>query len=119
MDKLGDIARLKEHQNIILEGFDPVSAGGFTQLPNCVLNDPHLSPGGKVIYAKLLSYAWYNNRVFPGQDKLAEEIGSGKRTIIRLIAELEKRGYVEVKRRGQGLTNIYVRRHTVKQKGKK
>lgn len=119
MDKIGDIARLKEHQNIILEGFDPVSAGGFTQLPNCVLNDPHLSPGGKVIYAKLLSYAWYNNRVFPGQDKLAEEIGSGKRTIIRLIAELEKRGYVEVKRRGQGLTNVYVLRHTVKQKDKK
>ena len=55
MEKIGDIGRLKEHQNIILEGFDPVSAGGFTQLPNCVLNDPHLSPGGKVIYAKLLS----------------------------------------------------------------
>ena len=119
MEKIGDLNRFQEHQNIILEGFDPVSAGGFTQLPNCVLNDPHLSPGGKVVYAKLLSYAWHNNQVFPGQEKLAEEIGAGKRTIIRLIAELEKRGYVEVKRRGQGLTNIYVLRHTVKQTGKK
>jgi hypothetical protein len=63
MDKIGDIERLKEHQNILLEGFDPVSTGGFTQLPNCVLNDPHLSPGGKVVYAKLLSYAWYNTRL--------------------------------------------------------
>src|SRR5688500_10801865 len=98
MDKLTDISRFKERQNIILEGFDPISAGGFTQLPNCVLNDPNLSPGGKVVYAKLLSYAWYNNRVFAGQDTLAEEIGSGKRTIIKLIAELEKRGYVEAKR---------------------
>ena len=119
MEKIGNIASFQEHQNIILEGFDPVSAGGFTQLPNCVLNDPHLSPGGKVVYAKLLSYAWYNNRVFPGQEKLAEEIGAGKRTIIWLIAELEKRGYVEVKRRGQGLTNVYVLRHTVKHTGKK
>src|SRR5256884_9325721 len=98
MKKIGDLQRFQEHQNIILEGFDPVSAGGFTQLPNCLLNYPQLSPGGKVVYAKLLSYAWYNNRVFPGQEKLAEEIGAGKRTIIRLIAELEKRGYVEVKR---------------------
>jgi hypothetical protein len=119
MEKISNIASFQEHQNIILEGFDPVSAGGFTQLPNCVLNDPQLSPGGKIVYAKLLSYAWYNNRVFPGQDKLAEEIGAGKRTIIRLIAELEKRGYVEVKRRGQGLTNVYVLRHTVKHSGKK
>jgi len=119
MDKIGDIERLKEYQNIILESFDPVSAGGFTQLPNCILNDPNLSPGAKVVYAKLLSYAWYNNRVFPGQEKLAEDIGAGKRTIIRLIAELEKRGYVEVQRRGQGLTNIYVLRHTVKHTGKK
>jgi Helix-turn-helix domain len=119
MDKISSIERFQERQNIILEGFDPVSAGGFTQLPNCVLNDPNLSPGGKVVYAKLLSYAWYNNRVFPGQEKLAEEIGSGKRTIIRLIAELEKRGYVEVQRRGQGLTNVYVLRHTVKHTDKK
>jgi biotin operon repressor len=119
MDQLSSIERFKDRQNIILEGFDPVSAGGFTQLPNCVLNDPKLSPGGKVVYAKLLSYAWYNNRVFPGQEKLAEEIGSGKRTIIRLIAELEKRGYVEVQRRGQGLTNVYVLRHTVKHTDKK
>src|ERR687884_1450964 len=118
MDKIGDLARFKERQNIILEGFDPVSAGGFTQLPNCVLNEPHLSPGGKVVYAKLLSYAWHNNQVFPGQEKLAEEIGAGKRTIIRLIAELEKWGYVEVQRRGQGLTNVYVLRHTVKRTDK-
>ena len=55
MEKISNIASFQEHQNIILEGFDPVSAGGFTQLPNCVLNDPHLSPGGKVVYAKLLS----------------------------------------------------------------
>ena len=55
MDKISSIARFQERQNILLEGFDPVSAGGFTQLPNCVLNDPHLSPGGKVVYAKLLT----------------------------------------------------------------
>jgi hypothetical protein len=37
MDKIGDINRFKERQNIILEGFDPVTAGGFTQIPNVLL----------------------------------------------------------------------------------
>jgi hypothetical protein len=119
MQKIGDTHQFKDRQNLVLQGFDPVSAGGFTQVPNCVLNDPEISLGAKVIYAKLLSYAWNNNLVFPGQERLAEEIGSAKRTVIRVLAELERRGYVEVKRRGQGLTNLYILHHTVKQKSKK
>jgi hypothetical protein len=119
MQKLSDISRFQARQNIVLEGFDPVSAGGFTQVPNCVLNDPEISLGAKVVYAKLLSYAWNNNHVFPGQEKMAEELGAGKRTIIRFVAELERRGYVAVDRRGQGLTNVYTLRHTVKQKAPK
>ena len=119
MQKLGDTAKFKEHQNIVLEGFDPVSGGGFTQLPNCVLNDTKISLSAKVIYAKLLSYAWNNNYVFPGQERMAVEIGAGKRTVVRAVAELERVGYLEVQRRGLGLTNRYVLYHTVKQRSKK
>lgn len=119
MEKLADLARFKLRQNIILEGFDPVSAGGFTQVPNCVLNDKILSAGAKLVYAKLLSYAWHNQQVYPGQETMADEIGLGKRSIIRFVAELERTGYLEVQRRGQGLTNRYVLRHTVKHKRKK
>jgi hypothetical protein len=119
MEKLSNIARFKERQNIILDGFDPVSAGGFTQIPNCLINNHDLSPGAKLVYSKLLSYAWYNQMVYPGQETMAEELGLGKRSVIRFVAELERIGYLEVERRGQGLTNRYVLRHTVKVKAKK
>jgi hypothetical protein len=119
MEKLSGLPHFRERQNIVLQGFDPVSAGGFTQVPNFILKNPKISANAKVVYSMLLSYAWNNNRVFPGQDRMAEDIGAGKRTVVRVIAELEKAGYLEVQRRGQGLTNIYVLHHTVAKKGKK
>jgi DNA-binding MarR family transcriptional regulator len=116
MEKLADTAAFQQRQNIVLMGFDPVSAGGFTQVPNCIINDKSLSAKAKLVYAKLLSYAWYNNAVYPGQERMADELGVTKPTVNTAIRELAKVGYCEVKRRGQGLTNIYVLRHTVKQK---
>lgn len=114
MLKLSDLARFRETQNIILEGFDPVSAGGFTQVPNMLLNNKELSAQAKLAYAKLLSYAWHNDSVFPGQDTMAEETGVSQPTIARAVKELEKGGWLEIRRRGQGKTNIYILRHTVK-----
>jgi DNA-binding MarR family transcriptional regulator len=116
MEKLSGITRFHEAQNIILEGFDPVSAGGFTQVPNFILNNPELSFAAKVVYAKLLSYAWDNNRVFPGQDTMAEEVGTSQPTVARAINELQQRGLLAITRRGQGKTNLYVLKYTVQQK---
>lgn len=118
MEKLSDLARFKDRQNIILGGFDPVSTGGFTQLPNCVLNDKNISLSAKVVYAKLLSYAWHNNAVYPGQETMAQELGVTRPTVNKSIGELERVGFLEVKRRGQGLTNVYILHHTVKQRVK-
>jgi len=114
MQKLSDITRFKDEQNILLEGFDPISAGGFTQVPNHLLNSKGLSPIAKLVYAKLLSYAWHNNLVFPGQETMAEDIGSSKSSVNRGIQELEEKGWLSVQRRGQGKTNLYVLTHTVK-----
>ena len=119
MQKLSNISRFQERQNIVLAGFDPVSAGGFTQIPNCIINNQELSLGAKVVYAKLLSYAWHNQMVYPGQETMANELGAGRRSIVRFVAELERVGYLEVERRGQGLTNRYILRHTVKPKKKR
>lgn len=116
MRKLETLSRFQEHQNIILRGFDPVSAGGFTQVPNMLLNSVELSAVAKLVYAKLLSYAWHNNRVFPGQERMAEEVGLSKSTVNRGIQELEREGWLDVERRGQGQTNIYTLQHTVKKK---
>jgi DNA-binding MarR family transcriptional regulator len=112
MDKLSDISRFKERENIILEGFDPVTAGGFTQIPNFLLNQT-FSNNAKVVYAKLLSYAWHNNKVFPGQERMAEEIGTSQPTIARALKELEQEGWLEIQRRGQGKTNVYILKYSI------
>ena len=94
-------------RNIILEGFDPVSSGGFTQVPNFVLRSTDLGVGAKLAYAMLLSYAWQNDFCFPGQQTLAQDMGSGKRSVVRYIDELEKAKCISIKRQGLGKPNIY------------
>ena len=101
---IGDI--LKE-RNIVLRGADVLSAHGFTQVPNHVLKSGKVSPGAKLAYAMLLSYAWQNDYCFPGQERLAGDIGCSVRSVVSYIAELEKKGFLAVKRRGQGRPNLY------------
>lgn len=114
MQQLGQTPQFLERQNILLQGFDPVSAGGFTQVPNFLLKDPKVSANAKVVYAMLLSYAWNNNLVFPGQERMAEDMGSTKSTVNRGVIELQKAGWLEIQRRGQGKTNLYVLKFVVR-----
>ncbi len=106
MKQFGD-AVPERYRNIILEGFDPVAAGGFTQVPNFILKSPDLSVGAKLTYAMLLSYAWHNDYCFPGQDTLATDMGAGLRSVSRYIDELEKHEFIAIKRNGLGKTNTY------------
>ncbi len=94
-------------QNIELNTKDPVARGGFTQVPNFILEHPNLSIGAKVIYAMFLRYAWHNNLVFPGQQRLADAIGMSVSRVNDFVKELEKVKLVEITRRGQGKTNHY------------
>ena len=119
MKQIGDTATFKAVRDIVLSGFDPVSAGGFTQVPNCIIRDKHLSSNAKLVYAQLLSYAWHNNFAFPGQDTMGAELGLGLRTVNGAIAELQRIGYLDVQRRGLGRTNQYVLNQIVKKTVKK
>jgi biotin operon repressor len=112
---IGDV--LREH-NIRLDTLDPVARGGFTQVPNFILNDPDLSLGAKVTYAKFLQYAWYNDHCFPGQERLAGEIGMSRPRVNEFVKELERIGLITIKRRGQGKTNLYVIKFVVQKKHK-
>lgn len=94
-------------RNIILKGADPVTQHGFTQLPNVVLRNPELSVGAKVVYAMFLSYTWGSESCFPGQDRLATDIGMTRVRVTQLIGELEEAGLISIIRRGQGKTNVY------------
>jgi len=94
-------------RNIEIVGADPVTRHGFTQVPNFILKSDAISPGAKLAYSMLLHYAWQNDYCFPGQERLAKDMGSGKRSVIRFMAELERASFIEVKRRGLGQTNLY------------
>jgi biotin operon repressor len=80
---------------------------GFTIIPNAILRRPDLSPGAKLTYMMLLSYAWQQGSCFPGQERLAEDMGVTKRSVITYLQHLQESGFLIIKRRGQGLTNVY------------
>ena len=102
---IGDI--LKERQNIILKGADAITAKGFTQVPNFILKSRTLSAGDKLAMAMILSYAWHNDSCFPGQTRLAEDMGVDERSVRRHIKALQAEGLLTIVRRGLGKTNIY------------
>ena len=93
--------------NIEIVGAEPVTLHGFTQVPNFILTSTKISVGAKLGYAMLLKYAWGDNACFPGQTKLAEDMGSGERSVRRYLDELEKAGLLEIEQRGLGKTNLY------------
>ena len=108
-NRLADIAR-----NIEIVGADPVTRHGFTQVPNFILTKPELSVGAKLAYAMLLKYAWQDDACFPGQIKLAEDMGAGERSVRRYLEELEKTDLLEIEQRGLGKTNYYRLHMTIK-----
>lgn len=110
--RLAEIAR-----NIEIVGADPATRFGFTQVPNFLLTNKELSVGGKLAYAMLLKYAWTDNACFPGQLKLAEDMGAGERSVRSYLKELEDAGFLEVTQRGLGKTNLYKLYLTVKKRG--
>src|SRR3984885_3296647 len=101
---IGDI--LKE-RNIEIVGADLATRHGFTQVPNFILTKEDISFGAKLAYAMLLKYAWGDDACFPGQAKLAVDMGSGERSVRRYLEELENAGLLEIVQRGLGKTNLY------------
>jgi hypothetical protein len=94
-------------RNIEIVGADPATRYGFTQVPNFVLITKEVSVGAKLAYAMLLKYAWTDDACFPGQQKLAEDMGAGERSVRTYLKELEDAGFLEVTQRGLGRTNLY------------
>ena len=112
------IGELLRDKNIVLRGADVLSQRGFTQVPNHVLRSDNISAGAKLAYTMLLSYAWHNEFCFPGQERLAKDMGAGERSVVRYIQELEKEQFISVKRRGLGRPNLYELNLTTKGKRK-
>jgi len=101
---IGDILKSR---NIVLKGADIATAQGFTQVPNFLLKSKKLTSGDKITFAMLLSYAWQNDFCFPGQQRLAQDMGLDERSVRRHLKSLEANGLLAITRRGQGKTNVY------------
>jgi hypothetical protein len=99
---------LKRREDIVIRGADALTTRGYTQVPNAILTHPELSPGAKLTYAMLLRYAWQEDRSFPGQERLARDVGAGERSIRTYLKELKTGGLVEIHQRGLGRSNLYV-----------
>ncbi len=106
MQRLGETTAFKDH-NLRLNGADIATQRGWTGVPNFILESKHISVGAKLTYAMLLKYAREMDECFPGQDRLAKDMGCGLRSVTRYIAELEEVGLITIKRRGQGRPNLY------------
>ncbi len=107
------IGEILARKTIILEGADVLSARGFTQVPNYVLDSHKVSAGAKLTYALLLKYAWENDYCFPGQDRLAADMGISRQTANKYIQELQEKDYIQIKRQGQGRPNVYTLKLTL------
>ncbi|MCK5123515.1 MAG: helix-turn-helix domain-containing protein [Candidatus Pacebacteria bacterium] len=107
------IKNLLARKTIVLQGADLLSAKGFTQVPNHILESEKISPGAKLTYTMLLKYAWQNDFCFPGQDRLGKDMGVSRRSVNTYIQELEKKKFITIKRQGQGKPNIYTLKLTV------
>ena len=101
------IGNILKERNIELVGADPITRHGFTQVPNFILTKKEMSVGAKLAYAMLLKYAWGDDACFPGQLKLAEDMGAGERSVRTYLKELESADILEIKQRGLGKTNLY------------
>jgi len=80
---------------------------GFTQFPNFILKRKDLTPGAKITYGLLLSYAWQKSFCFPAQERLAEDSGYSVRQVQRSLVELRTKNLVSWKQQGLNRPNIY------------
>lgn len=96
---------MNDEQNIVVE--NELLRRGFTSIPNYIFGMP-ISSNAKLIYMALLSYAWTNHSCYPGLAKLCSDVSLSDKPVTKAIEELSTVGLLEVKRRGQGKTNIYI-----------
>ena len=96
---------MNDEQNIVVE--NELLRRGFTSIPNYIFGMP-ISSNAKLIYMALLSYAWNNRSCYPGLAKLCSDVSLSDKPVTKAIEELTQAELLEVRRRGQGKTNIYI-----------
>jgi len=81
--------------------------GGFTAIPNVILENTGITLGARMTYAMLLKYAWQKDFCFPAHKRIAKDLGVSERSVRTFLDELRGKELIEWKRRGLTLPNIY------------
>lgn len=81
----------------------------FGRVEKEVVTDPALSLEAKGLYALLSTYADQYRKCYPAIETLVDLSGKSRRTVFRLLDELEEAGYVTRKRRS-GASTLYTLR---------
>lgn len=105
MENLGGLLR-ERYERIIVE--NELLRAGFAAVPYLVLRDTRLSAGARLSYAVLLMYAWQEGSCFPGQARMAKDLGVSERHLRRFLTELRAAGYVSWQKLLAGGTNTYI-----------
>jgi hypothetical protein len=78
----------------------------FAPIPERLLLDREVSDGAVRLWG-ILDRVAARHRLWPGREYLAERLGVSTDTVDRRVGQLRAGGWLEVRRRGQGRTNLY------------
>jgi predicted transcriptional regulator len=78
----------------------------FAQVETELLKDPHITPQCKALYSLLVSYG--PDRIFPGQETLADCLGVTRQTINTWLVKLRDLGLIGWDRRGSMSNQYYI-----------
>lgn len=85
-----------------------LDAAGWTKAEAVLTFSPLLSDGAYRLHQAIRWHVGANDKAWPGQVRLGEELGISERQVSRLIAELKRLGLLTVEPRGQGHTADYI-----------
>jgi hypothetical protein len=86
---------------------DEILREGFTQVPNLLLKAAKVPLTARCVLIMILHYAWQKDSAYPGQARLADDLGISERTIRTALQDLRDRRMVVVESRGFGLSRRY------------
>lgn len=81
--------------------------GRFGQVPGWIFESKGSAEAVRLYGFLSYQFGGSPKGIFPGQSYLAEKLGISTRTVQRAMRELQEIGALQVRRRGQGNTNLY------------
>lgn len=67
----------------------------FVRIPEAIKRARELTALEKLVWAQLAWHSWKHGRIFPNQKTLADELGTSKRSVVRALEGLRRKGYIE------------------------